>query len=304
MDRKTDGWMACYRSLQWWGPIIRASSKSNWNHRELKWISCTLSEREQKETWAHLRPSMDDPVSWHSLLCLPSLLLLLSSIDNKAIPYNKFELPINDGIHGASALSSPSNDGSAPSRQDQPTSSSSNQEIVRRTNNLNNNSIQETRTRNGGLAVSSHQTPSKDAQERLILDCFLHLLSFLPPESIATTEAVSSRWRNEIRSSGSLHQEMNLMRLGLEVPIKDFISHFRRLSLLAHHRLVKVSLNMSSCWADYLWRGKNYDNTECHQLFENLLFGSKYSLREVSLVFRLDGRFFHEFNRSFFPLVN
>lgn len=87
-----------------------------------------------------------------------------------------------------------------------------------------------------------------DSISVLLPELFPHLLSFLPPSGVATSSAVSRDWRTLINSDFSLHQEIDLSNLGLGSNPDQITNHLQRLSALAHQRVIKLSLNLSSYW--------------------------------------------------------
>lgn len=118
----------------------------------------------------------------------------------------------------------------------------------------------------------------KDPLEELPNELFAHSLSFLPPQSIANTTALSKRWRSTVHSHQSLHREVDLSGF-LEAPA--ILYHLTHLSFLASHSLVKVSLNLGSFFNDWEKGGDRTIST-VDTLFE-ILKQSKASILEFSL---------------------
>lgn len=91
--------------------------------------------------------------------------------------------------------------------------------------------------------------PSQDEQQDPIglvpNEIFSHLLSHLPPSSLAQSNAVSHEWRTSILSNPTLHQIMDLSNLSGRKDSHRVIYHFIRLSSLSLHRIANLSLNLT-----------------------------------------------------------
>lgn len=123
-----------------------------------------------------------------------------------------------------------------------------------------------------------------DPKDGLLPELFAHSLSFLPPTSIASSNAVDKSWRNIILANPILHQEIDLLRLGEGSNIDQVIDHFARLSALALQKLVKVSLNLSCFWDDFEenHKGKGPASTGLSLLFQ-ILLNSNETIRELNI---------------------
>lgn len=121
----------------------------------------------------------------------------------------------------------------------------------------------------------------KDPLEELPNELFAHSLSFLPPQSIATTTALSKRWRSTIHSNSTLHREVDLSKWK-EVKPKVIFRTFVRLSSLALDHLVKVSFNLQPFFDDWLLHYET-DKFAGRWLFDVLSLSR--TLKEISLKF-------------------
>lgn len=85
-------------------------------------------------------------------------------------------------------------------------------------------------------------TRLSDPSQALPSEMLCHLLSSLGPQSIAKSSAVSRAWRDLINSDSTLHREVDLLKVYRQHRILD---HLNRLSSLAHHKLWKLSLDLT-----------------------------------------------------------
>lgn len=95
------------------------------------------------------------------------------------------------------------------------------------------------------------QSSAIDPMLALPSELFSQLLSFLPPQGIAASSAICRQWRASITSNPFLHRDIDLTGMGLGSEMEDVIRHFSRLSSLALHQVVKVSVDLSSFWEDF-----------------------------------------------------
>jgi len=119
-------------------------------------------------------------------------------------------------------------------------------------------------------------------------ELFSQLLSFLPPQGIAASSAICRQWRASITSNPVLHRDIDLTGMGLGSEMEDVIRHFSRLSSLALHQVVKVSVDLSSFWEDFERipiEEKDWERTGFNRLLQ-LLLDSRRTLREIS--FKID----------------
>lgn len=140
---------------------------------------------------------------------------------------------------------------------------------------------------------STNNDNLKDPAEELPFELFSHSLSFLPPQSIAISSALSQKWRSTINSSPALHNEIDLLSWEQEESI-PILFHFNRVSALSLDRLVKVSLNLTSFWEDTIKQEPQglstleslNSNISTFDIFLLTLEKSKQNLKEISVFIR------------------
>lgn len=125
--------------------------------------------------------------------------------------------------------------------------------------------------------MSTSNEVLQDPLESLPTEVFLHALSFIPPVSIAHSNAVCKTWRSPILSDSVLHQEIDLSTLGGDVQPFEIVKHFKHLSRLALGNFTKVSLDLTSFWKS----ARGGSQLEVQQLFTSLQ-ASKL-LREIQI---------------------
>lgn len=120
------------------------------------------------------------------------------------------------------------------------------------------------------MNTNSSTLTLKDPLEELPEEIFSLALSFLPPCSIAYTTALSRKWRTIVHSHKALHREVDLSVLGKD-QIIAISRHFPRLSALSSNTLVKVTLNMTSFWQEWVENDCWYDGSMVDHEQVNLL---------------------------------
>lgn len=132
---------------------------------------------------------------------------------------------------------------------------------------------------------SSNQLRPIDPIEALPQEMLSRVFFFLPPSSIATSSALNKVWRNSILSNPVLHQGIDLTKLNRDEDMTNILYHFSRLSSLASNRLVKVSLNLTAFWNEFVEAAlSNNKRILLFDVFLNLLRNSRESLKELSVV--------------------
>lgn len=110
-------------------------------------------------------------------------------------------------------------------------------------------------------------------------------LSFLSPSSIATSSAVSLKWRTFIHSNSTLHKDIDLTKMGLDSDPEQLLLHLNRLSSLALNRVVRMSLNISSIFKLFEFDPKGVGFKTLFQL-SKALQNSRDSIQEIYLVIK------------------
>lgn len=131
------------------------------------------------------------------------------------------------------------------------------------------------------IKMRTNQASLQDPNQALPFDLFSHLLSFLPPASIATSSAICSQWRSSIMSTPTLHREIDLSNLGKHSSPQIINNHLNSLSALALYRVKEVSLNLSSLWEEFMRSSSMGRFMELNSLLD-ILDKSRETLTRIS----------------------
>lgn len=118
-------------------------------------------------------------------------------------------------------------------------------------------------------------------------ELFCQSLSFLRPSSIATSSAVSAKWRAVIQADSTLHQEIDLLKMSIDSDPDQIILHLNRLSSLALNQVMRLSLDVSSFFKTLHLQGQGVAFKQIFNLSASLQ-KSKHTLRDLSLVLRVE----------------